>query len=69
VPEGKAYSEQVSDMEIGMDDCWRQRRPELVAAIADDEVPLDHHVEEVLLALSALAGLRTGQPRDSENCL
>jgi hypothetical protein len=55
-------------MEIGMDDCWRQRRPDLVPAIADDEVPLDHHVEEVLLALSGLAGLRTGQHNDSENC-
>jgi hypothetical protein len=68
VPEGEPYSEEVSDMEIGMDDCWRQRRPELVAAIADDEVPLDHHVEEVLLALSDLAGLRTGQHNDGENC-
>jgi hypothetical protein len=54
-------------MEIGIDDRWRHRRAELVGARADDELPLDHHVEEVLLALSDLAGSGTGQ-RDSEDC-
>jgi hypothetical protein len=53
-------------MEIEIDD--RQWRPELVGAIADDELPLDHHVEEVFLALSDLASLGTGPQRDSEDC-
>jgi hypothetical protein len=38
-----------------MDDRPSHRHPEPAQAVADDDLPLDHHVEEVLAALSEIA--------------
>jgi hypothetical protein len=54
--------------ETGIDHRPRHRRPEPARAIADEDLPLDHHVEEVLVALSDLSELQSAHPSGSENC-
>jgi hypothetical protein len=54
-------------METRMGDRPRRRRPEPSQALADEDLPLDHHVEEVLAALRDFAGLHGVYPSDSES--
>lgn len=49
-----------------MDDRPQDRQLEPARAVADEHVPLDHHVEEVLAALSELAEVRRFHPSRSE---
>jgi hypothetical protein len=45
-----------------MNDRTPRRQPEPALAIADEDLPVDHHVEEVLAALSDLAALQSMHP-------
>jgi hypothetical protein len=55
-------------MEMWTDDRQRRRRPEPARAMADEDLPLDHQVEEALVALSALAELLSTHPSRGESC-
>jgi hypothetical protein len=51
--------------QTGMDDRPRHRRPQPARAMADEDLPLDHHIEELLQAMSDLAGMQTAHPTGS----
>ena len=45
-----------------MNDRKPRRQPETAEAVADEDLPVDHHVEEVLAALSELVALPSIHP-------
>jgi hypothetical protein len=51
--------------QTGMDDRPRHLRVEHARAMADEDLPLDHHLEELLQAMSDLAGMQTADPSGS----
>jgi hypothetical protein len=53
--------------QTAMDGRPPSRRPEPAHGIADEDLPVDHHVDEVLAALSDLARLQRLQPSGSES--
>jgi hypothetical protein len=46
-------------MDGGIDDRWRDTHEVAARLIARDELLLDHHIEEILVSISALPGSLT----------
>jgi hypothetical protein len=50
----------------GIDDRWRDTHEVTARLTAREELFLDHHIEEILVSIDALPGLRTLVPGDAD---